>query len=521
MTILFPALASALVYDDTEIIDGAPYVTRLDFEKTTKYKCTKSCRKVSKVPSNAPNNAYSLLSGLGAGLPQVVRALQSDDQRFVAAFRSDGKNRVIQIVDLVTRQSYFRTENIPNEILLEETRLLAWSGHHLFYLSDIEGRRAVYRVNADALLSGFGVTKAIGGDFEVADFLPLGENEILYVANTRGTYDWRLYHLKDKSLHEIDRDVSNIARLEKLGDLIFYSKMTEAGFEAYTYDLKTKKTEKLKMPKASNFKDLMSPVMSPKTYAGLPSVLVKPSKPNDGKNLIVWLHGGPHRQTSLVLNPIRSYGTYDATLIRIANETGTPILKVDYPGSIGSGFALANSIYGQVGGIDVDKLGEAIKEVVKELGVENVYMGGTSYGGYLSLKFVAEKPNMVDGILAINPVTDWPLLFESVYGSPLMKLFGTNKASVPQYLWDQADIYKQIETISSDKPIVIAYGSNDTNVPNAQSIIMIHFLKSKGKNVKEVIFKGEGHTIVKKSSVQNFCKEMLKLIGAKSTKCSL
>lgn len=523
-SIFLPLRASALVYDEADVLEDKIFVTRVEFEKTSFFECGVKCKKIKSLPTPPSKSVTALLAPFGKNLPPVLRARGSEDGRYIGAWRSDGKTRIIQIIDLVKQTSFIREEKITNETLQEETRLLVWKDSNLFFLSDKSGFNSIYKIDTSTLKTpNFEGEKVIGGNFSVGEFLPLENGKIAFIANISDPYLFELF-IKDANRSEatkIDSDVSYGNALMKKGDQIFYSKRTDKGFEVFYYNLKTKKKGSLPLPKTKSSPHLEAISYETVKFGELNGSLLKQKTQNETATLIIWLHGGPHRQASKALHPFRSYGVYDSALSYITNETGVSVLKLDYPGSVGHGKNLSESIYQNVGSIDVEKTLEAIKIAKEKLGAKKVYVVGPSYGGYLALKLGSTNSPLIDGVFAVNAVTDWQMLFNIVNGSPLIALFGKNKTEVPEALWKNANIFEDMKNISSKKPIVVGYGNNDRNVPFLQSETMIEVLKTNKKNVQAVIFKDEGHSLVKKSSVKQFCLEVLKLIGEKKKSCDI
>lgn len=520
--------ARALIYDEASISNGSLYVTRLNYEDTTYFECKKSCKHIDNIPASSnPKKIFpqNIIKNLSTNLPKAIRQIQNQDGRYLALWRSDGKKRVIQIIDSIANVSYTKVENIKNEILTEETKLLGWKENILYYISDISGVRSIYKIDTSTLKEKELVSEKITDNtFEVADFMPLSNGKIAYIANPNDSYIWKLF-IKDTNnkVVEIDSDVSYSAGLVEHENLLIFSKRTNAGFEINSSNIESYKNTKLKTPKTTDISYLNKISYETKTYENTSGILIKKIDDNNTKNktLLVWLHGGPHRQVSKVLHPFRSYGNYDNALSYIVSKTGNPVLKLDYPGSTGHGNVFANLIYRNVGNIDVTETTLTIKKAKQELGVNKVILVGTSYGGYLGLKMISEKQNIIDGVFAINAVTDWKILFETIYGSPLIKLFGNKKENILQKFWDKADIYNSIQNIDSKKPILIGWSSNDTNIPLSQSVSMVNYLLSEDKNVDTIVFDNEDHSLKKKSSVESFCKEVLGLLGIKKPSCNL
>lgn len=358
--------------------------------------------------------------------------------------------------------------------------------------------------------------KLVGGTYEINDFITSGDS-VYYIANAVDPLTWSLYKLDTKTgiNEEIVRDVSYGTSLKVIPDYIVVSKITGKNsnlvFINRDTGLQTNFAPMGDSPAASNIKR-ESIVVSKRRAALL--------TPENGspQNLIVWLHGGPNRQTSLNYHSYLSYAVYDELLERLA-EAGNYVLKLDYIGSTGYGKEIQDALNGNVGRGDVADVLGAIKEFKNSHPFTNVYIIGNSYGGYLGLRTLVEDPTLIKGVASISGVTDWYGLIWKIPSSPFVKYFGNiNKpVNISNYL--AASIYAKVAPLSNQK-MLLFYGEDDTEVPIWQSKNFYDYAKAFGKNAELISYPDEGHIPQKRATLNDICSRVAQGFAIEGVKCS-
>lgn len=419
---------------------------------------------------------------------------------------------------IVRNGTLYKDQLSPSDLILNYEKLFDWHKENsLILLSDESGRNDLYKVNLSSLSNSFfSKEKIVGGNFDVVDFI-VANDTLYYIANKKNSYLWSLYSYvlntgKEELLVE---DVSYGVWLGNFKNNIVFGKRTSCGTLGAMFIEKTKqyKTFSTCETNSSKKETVRESIVESEGTTGI--LVENPGTKNE--TLLVWLHGGPYRQSNTLFHPYRSYGLYDY-IFRKLGEKGVTILKVNYPGSSGFGNSYAKSVYRNVGSIDVLKTNALVKKIAAEKNIKNIYLAGTSYGGYLSLKTLVETPNLYKGAFASNAVTNWLELFNQI-DSPLVKLFGSKNYERIPALFDTSSIGMEISNLKNNK-VVIAYGDADDNVPPAQSLSIYNKLKEKNKNVSLVKFENGGHSITSKRSVEKLCQELAKFVGIKiSGKC--
>ena len=114
--------------------------------------------------------------------------------------------------------------------------------------------------------------------------------------------------------------------------------------------------------------------------------------------LVVHLHGGPTGQATADWNATRA----------VVGAARFAVLQPNYRGSTGYGRAYTQSLSGRWGERDVADVAAGIRYTVKDLGVDpaRVVLMGGSAGGFTALLVAALHPDLVQGVIALYPVTD-------------------------------------------------------------------------------------------------------------------
>ena len=204
--------------------------------------------------------------------------------------------------------------------------------------------------------------------------------------------------------------------------------------------------------------------------------------------LIVSIHGGPTANATPALLLQTQYWT----------SRGYAYVHVNYAGSTGYGRAYQDSLNYNWGIKDVDDAASCVALLVKEGIVDGSRVGieGSSAGGYTVLKALEDYPtiwaagNCMYGIGNLRDLATKTHKFESHYLFPLLFPQGTSKEEQDK-VYDERSPCLHAEKITS--PLLLLHGMNDRVVPMSQAIDMEKLLREKGKDVKLVLFEGEGH----------------------------
>jgi dipeptidyl-peptidase-4 len=416
----------------------------------------------------------------------------------------------------------------------EENRLFSFApdSSHLLYLSDEGGHPTLYQVDLTKPLGKKLLGKRIiTRPYSISDFLHWDNERIFFVANREHPLTWSLYYfnIRKSKLDKIADGVSYASLIKRTGGYITFSKLDSKGTVPYTYDVKADVLSEVKTPPSSNVRQSDPDPISAKPRllklsGGGSALLYVPDNFSAKRTypMLVWLHGGPYRQTNAGYHPYGSYGMFDWTLEKLRQE-GMAVLKVDYRGSYGYGRKFAESLREKVGKGDVADVLEAITLARARLKVGKVYLMGNSYGGFLALRTLVEKPSSFEGAVSVSGVTDW-LTLVGAYAESIFRVhFGgtpDDEKFAPRY--NQASIADRASRLTTQRALLL-HGKDDTSVSFRQAQLMHDFLKSIKKNVELVSFEGEDHVFAKKATVSVMCSRVMEFMGygASTDSCAL
>eukprot|EP00566_Odontella_aurita_P009005 CAMPEP_0113531166 /NCGR_PEP_ID=MMETSP0015_2-20120614/3347_1 /TAXON_ID=2838 /ORGANISM="Odontella" /LENGTH=816 /DNA_ID=CAMNT_0000429975 /DNA_START=9 /DNA_END=2459 /DNA_ORIENTATION=+ /assembly_acc=CAM_ASM_000160 len=199
--------------------------------------------------------------------------------------------------------------------------------------------------------------------------------------------------------------------------------------------------------------------------------------------LVVATYGGPHVQ--YVQN---SWGMMTADLrSQFLRDQGFAIIKVDNRGSNRRGLVFETPIYGNMGELEVADQVAGVQYAIDQGWADpnKVAVSGWSYGGYMALKCLSERPDIFHAAVSGAPVTDWTL-YDSAYTERYMGL--------PQ---ENAEGYQKSSAIHKVKDIegslMLCHGLMDENVLFRQTAVLINELIEHQKMYDLAMFPSERH----------------------------
>lgn len=252
------------------------------------------------------------------------------------------------------------------------------------------------------------------------------------------------------------------------------------------FDKKTKHLDKL-LDVRPELNDYTLAAVKSVTYAAsdgtqIPAYLTLPPG-SDGKNLpaIVMPHGGPGARDEWGFDP----------LVQFFAARGFAVLQPNYRGSTGYGDQWFGSNGFKAWRTAVGDVDDAGRWLVKQgiAAPDHLAIVGWSYGGYAALQSQVVDPDLFKAVVAIAPVTDldsWREEFRNYTNFKVMdNLIGTGAHIETGSPARHADAFKV--------PVLMFHGDRDENVSIAESKLMVSRLKSVGKSVEFVEFKGLDH----------------------------
>jgi dipeptidyl aminopeptidase/acylaminoacyl peptidase len=435
--------------------------------------------------------------------------------------------RVHTLINLETGKAYRGPVGEREwDLLGDENRLFQFSPDEkvFVYLDDRDGFPTLYRIQLANLSSEkLGGSRMIAKKYTVADFLLWDAQTVYFVANRETPLEWNLYRYNFVTgrLERVSNQVSYGGVLERSGQYLLYDRLDAQGATVIYYDTVSRETAPVPAQVSFTSMQLQSGTI---VKSGKSSVIISyPDGFSKQKTypVIVWLHGGPYRQTSPGYHSYQSYGMYDWILENL-RQSGYVIAKLDYRGSYGYGKAFADGLRGNIGLRDVSDVMSDLALVKRNVNTGQVYLMGNSYGAYVSMRTLVERGASFAGAIGINGVYDWAELNRRVPEGLFAAHFEGPPKEETQQLYFKASILGRLDGLSTSDRIMLVHSEEDTSVPYGQSVLLRDALAARGRQDVFVSYPGEDHVFAQSTTVEDLCRRVLEFVGASSAgKCEL
>jgi len=270
----------------------------------------------------------------------------------------------------------------------------------------------------------------------------------------------------------------------------------EDGARNVLYDIPGNKLSVLGETTRSHLNQLSPlPLQTPITFASrdgltLHGYLTLP-RGIQAKNLptVLLVHGGPWG---------RDLWAEGQQALYLANR-GYAVLQINYRGSTGYGREFRDKAMGEFAGKMQNDLLDGVDWLVAQ-GVADphkIAIFGASYGGYATLVGMTFTPEKFACGIDFVGMSDLAKLLEEA--PPYWELGKSwwyrftgdpGKPEERKVLEAKSPLYKADQVT---KPLLILHGVNDPRVKFGQSALMVEALRKAGKDVRFVVFKGDGH----------------------------
>lgn len=213
--------------------------------------------------------------------------------------------------------------------------------------------------------------------------------------------------------------------------------------------------------------------------------------------VLLEIYGGPEVQlVSKAFKDVRQHRRH-----LIASE-GYVVVGFDSRGSKHRGVDFERHIYKRLGQVEIHDQVEALQWLAENtdfIDMSRVAIHGWSYGGYLTLMALAQRPDIFKCAIAGAPVTDW-MLYDTGYTERYMGLPDENEtgykmSNVLSYTKHFPDEYNRL---------LIIHGLMDENVHFSHTAQLINCLISLGKPYNLNIFPLERHSLRKMNSSEHY-----------------
>lgn len=236
-----------------------------------------------------------------------------------------------------------------------------------------------------------------------------------------------------------------------------------------------------------------------KIHAYLTLPAAKTAKPAKGLPLVILPHGGPYG--------VRDTLSYDDEVQFLASR-GYAVLQPNYRGSEGYGEAFEKLGKGQIGRTMQDDLDDGMDWLVKQ-GIADparVCVVGSSYGGYAALWAVIRNPERYRCAASFAGVTDWEtqLRYDNRFFDKKGRKEWQSWTMGDETTFDFASVSPARQAARLTRPVLLAHGDKDSNVPFSQYKTMRDAAAKAGVPLEPLVFEGEGHGFAKSESEQRW-----------------
>ena len=231
--------------------------------------------------------------------------------------------------------------------------------------------------------------------------------------------------------------------------------------------------------------------------------IYKPATPNPARPAVLFVHGAGYLQ-----NAHKWWSSYfrEYMFNNMLADNGYYVLDIDYRGSAGYGRNWRTGIYRHMGGKDLDDNVDAVNYLVKTFGVNPQHVGlyGGSYGGFITLMAMFNKPGVFAAGAALRPVTDWANYNHGYTSNILNEPFNDSLA------YRRSSPYYFAEGLKGH--LLICHGMMDVNVHFQDAVKLSQRLIELGKdNWQLAPYPMEDHGFIEPSSWTDEYKRIYKL----------
>ncbi len=231
--------------------------------------------------------------------------------------------------------------------------------------------------------------------------------------------------------------------------------------------------------------------------------LYAPEKKNGAA--VIFVHGAGYLQNAHFWwsNYFREYMFHN-----MLTDMGYTVIDVDYRGSAGYGRNWRSGIYRHMGGRDLEDQVDAAKYLVQNYGVDPARIGiyGGSYGGFITLMALFQKPGMFKAGAALRSVTDWSH-YNHGYTSEIL-----NEPQTDSLAFRRSSPIFFAEGLKDR--LLMCHGMVDGNV-HFQDIVRLsqRLIELKKENWELAVYPVEDHGFVEPSSWLDEYRRILKLFN--------
>jgi dipeptidyl aminopeptidase/acylaminoacyl peptidase len=200
--------------------------------------------------------------------------------------------------------------------------------------------------------------------------------------------------------------------------------------------------------------------------------------------LVVHVHGGPNSQTRPYFYPE----------LQALAEAGFLVASANYRGSAGYGRDFEDLNNHDWGGGDLRDILALVDSLAQGHEIDRARAGilGGSYGGYLVLRAITAAPGVFAAAVDLYGMPDLEVdyrITEDRFGSWYQTEMGNPNDDATRFR-ERSPIH-MLDRVRA--ALLVLQGENDTNVPRAESDLVVRALRDRGREVEYVVYPNEGH----------------------------
>jgi dipeptidyl aminopeptidase/acylaminoacyl peptidase len=416
-----------------------------------------------------------------------------DGRTIVATRTGDEQKGDLLIVDAATGATRVIAPPVPGGILW--AKAFSADGKMLLCL----GLNARGFLQLAAVDVAAGAARFVGPeDWDVDAVAWAGAGPILFARNEGGPS--RLYALDalDGTPRPLPTPEGVITDLDASGrTAAFVLESSTAPAAAFVLDPATGESRRVTPPGLGSVREADLAAARSLTYESdgqtIHALFLAPPVPRLGTPppLVVWVHGGPNGQTRPYFSP----------QMQALAEAGFAVLAPNYRGSTGYGRAFEDADNLDWGGGDLRDLIAGVDHLAAAGAIDPARVGvmGGSYGGYMTLRALTAAPERWAAGVEMYGMPDLAADYELTkdrFGDWYATEMGT-PATQAALFRDRSPIHA-LDRVRA--PLLVLQGENDTNVPRAESDLVVERLRARGAAVDYVVYPGEGHGFSRRAS---------------------
>ncbi|WP_328460715.1 S9 family peptidase [Actinoplanes sp. NBC_00393] len=204
---------------------------------------------------------------------------------------------------------------------------------------------------------------------------------------------------------------------------------------------------------------------------------------------VLWFHGGPEAQER------PGHGPLFQSLV----NRGIAVFAANVRGSSGFGRSFVDADNGALRYGAIEDVRSCVT-YLRSAGIAGrVGIMGRSYGGYLTLAALTTFPDLFDVGIDVCGMSNFSTFYQ--HTEPWIAAAAVSKYGDPVH---DADLLRDLSPITRiDRlrtPLMVVHGENDSNVPVIEAEQVVAALRARGVPHRYLLFPGEGHELLHRSS---------------------